>query len=124
MGLSLFDRMSSKILHSHCNSNYKVIPKESSHVDLVSLELPYILLVNYISVSSVVNFFSALILNALCHFYHVLVNFFHSQPHSEVSSWVLQSSTITESCFLKGNSVTVNVLAIAFNRIYFLKLGL
>lgn len=45
---------------------------------------------------------------------HVLVNFFHSPSHSKVRFQVLQISALTELSFVKGNSITLSVLAFIF----------
>lgn len=89
--------------------------KRSSRVDLISLEP------QYISVGELCQCF--LICELVLKFYlkcpvsflgHVLVNFSHSPPHSEASLQVWQISAIAQLRFLKGNSITLSVLAFAF----------
>lgn len=62
-GLSLFDRMSSKVLHSHCDSDEKVVPEEPA---TLASSLIF-LLGDYVHVSSLLILSSTFSLNALCH---------------------------------------------------------
>lgn len=62
-GLSLFDRMSSKVLHSHCDSDEKVVPEEPA---TLASSLVF-LLGDYVHVSSLLILSSTFSLNALCH---------------------------------------------------------
>lgn len=66
-GLSLFDRMSSKVLHSHCDSDEKVVPGEPATLASSLHECSVFLLGDYVHVSSLLILSSAFSLNALCH---------------------------------------------------------
>lgn len=86
---------------------------QENHLMLTSFHWNYsiFLLFNYISVSWFMNLFSTSLLLLLmpCVIFLdlVLLNFFHSVPHSKVST-----------ALFKGNSLTINVLAFAFNWVY------
>lgn len=85
-GLSLFDRMSSRVLHSHCDSDEKAIPEElvtlaSSLTSAVSFY--WVIMFMFPHVHFVLCFCSTCPVSSL---YHILFNFSQRPRHSKGSS--------------------------------------
>lgn len=66
-GLSLFDRMSSKVLHSHCDSDEKVVPEELVTLASFLHKCSTFFIGWFCSCFLTFILFSAFALNALCH---------------------------------------------------------